>query len=1198
MTVQLANPRSLPDENWDDDFELDRNAHGEDSTALAHDDEDTRIRKSTSTAQSDWDAPQECAVAGPSTPTRVKRPPAQDNWDEDFEDSPVRGPRRRSTPRKAPSSVRHLESWDDDFEDAPPSNHVTPKRRRPTQTLNSSDEDEFGAAPEEEDRTVTARVRRMPLAKASPPPPVPPLPDGTRSGSVFPPPQRSPANSVFSIPPRPPSTTTTHYGSTTHLTHPHLRPTSGGLGNLPPSPPIHHQRRRLRKKSRPQPPSYRHQVLNDESDDGQFEQDEEADGDAQADPQQRELVRTPPPPASAPPSLPSSPPTPNTLLQRIGSVKKWGVRKKRASTGPEEALRDDRDDTPRAHSESQERGWFFRGSPGGAADDVAQMMAGGGSGSGSPTKAAESPTKPGRRRSLLFGRASKGEDSSNANASRTSLGAGVPCSRQTSSSYSHHADDEGHGRREEREGSRGFIGSVRRISLVGSGQRKHRRTKSSVGSEGMPPGHPQASDAEESPRLLPPIELHPLMPPIELHSPSGATTEAHVDALINASPEQPTGRHRSPSYAEVVATSPGSAPASTSTSTHPPPPPPPTTPPRQVLIPVSPQSASLGRAQGEKDKHAAVDKEKSTPRRNSLGDLKIPARISQAQVGLRRDLGLVREFAASVEQLKELQTTYYSLVVEMQTILEAQHVDAQDQTSGQSSTSRATSPTFFNLSRPGSRSRARSSTNPPPHLPVPPHKQLAAAFHTINSKYQISWECAELLIELGGGTPAPQPPAVNASASAPAVSGKGRERAITLAGDESKPPHLPPQAAPPPQQQQQQHPSGPPIASPPPNLAWRASTGRHDLSSRQLVLLREMLNGSGDDDAIPEDAGSTINRQWRWGDSTVSFALPSEDSGQASPTKKKRRASRIGMGMSGLRDMLRSLKRDRTALEQLPPPPTSFSASASTDSSLDSHGQRVTSPPPFLSAQRRRAKTSTGPESVRSAHGNGDAVYNTAASVSSFTHKASPRRPSLASIFRFSQKTKPGSAEAQTGTGTVHESSSSNTEEEDWDRIDSSSDLDLAARALGIGDGSSTVKGRKGRSPYLQDPRQRPVTPSRRAPSASQSSIFGRPDSPHARATRLSNVEENASMDDDGSGGKGAKGKHRSLQPPRPQRSAMAGKSGSVRSAPPQMFQTVDPGKLAMTPDNIRPLLENAKEVQARLNDCIGEIRTLLAARA
>ena len=32
-----------------------------------------------------------------------------------------------------------------------------------------------------------------------------------------------------------------------------------------------------------------------------------------------------------------------------------------------------------------------------------------------------------------------------------------------------------------------------------------------------------------------------------------------------------------------------------------------------------------------------------------MGDLKIPARISKAQVGLKRDLGMVREFAAEVE---------------------------------------------------------------------------------------------------------------------------------------------------------------------------------------------------------------------------------------------------------------------------------------------------------------------------------------------------------------------------------------------------------------------------------------------------------------------------------------------------------------------------------------------------------------------
>jgi hypothetical protein len=51
----------------------------------------------------------------------------------------------------------------------------------------------------------------------------------------------------------------------------------------------------------------------------------------------------------------------------------------------------------------------------------------------------------------------------------------------------------------------------------------------------------------------------------------------------------------------------------------------------------------IGVSNGNTGASAAV------PRRNSLGDLKIPARISQAQVSLRRDLGSVRDFAASVE---------------------------------------------------------------------------------------------------------------------------------------------------------------------------------------------------------------------------------------------------------------------------------------------------------------------------------------------------------------------------------------------------------------------------------------------------------------------------------------------------------------------------------------------------------------------
>ncbi|KAJ3757369.1 hypothetical protein F5880DRAFT_1443643, partial [Lentinula raphanica] len=76
----------------------------------------------------------------------------------------------------------------------------------------------------------------------------------------------------------------------------------------------------------------------------------------------------------------------------------------------------------------------------------------------------------------------------------------------------------------------------------------------------------------------------------------------------------------------------------------------------------SPLTASLGRSTGvpsigrggksitSSTSMPAASVSANVPRRNSLGDLKIPARISQAQVGLRRDLGMVKEFAGRVER--------------------------------------------------------------------------------------------------------------------------------------------------------------------------------------------------------------------------------------------------------------------------------------------------------------------------------------------------------------------------------------------------------------------------------------------------------------------------------------------------------------------------------------------------------------------
>lgn len=560
-----------------------------------------------------------------------------------------------------------------------------------------------------------------------------------------------------------------------------------------------------------------------------------------------------------------------------------------------------------------------------------------------------------------------------------------------------------------------------------------------------------------------------------------------------------------------------------------------------------------------------------------------------------------------VSELKELQTTYYTLVAAVQAAIDTLHSAA----SSEQARERATpSPTpFFHLPRPTS--RARSNTNPtPPSSNQERHRQLATALYTINSKYRISWECAELLIELGGGSTASSTsPASNtdanvqrphpASASSdPAVqrnvsssSHKSRERAITLAGDEGKPPIL-----------------NPPTADA--NLAWRASTGRHDLSQRQLVILREMLNNPDGTLRIPEDA--VVNRAWHWGNAMSStITLPSEDSTSvqgsghgscASPTKKRRGGK---MGMSGLREMLKALKKSNNPPPPLPIPTSSVESSIhSQDHHYFPHSQIT----PMPTQQRRRAKTSTGPESIRSGR-NQNLPPTSPYAEPVLTHKSSPRRPSLASIFRIGQKSKVSLVNPDSSLDSVSASSSkqsdksSTTEEEDWDRMDSASDLEHAATALG--DGLSTVKGKKGLSPYLQAmppppmPSGRPVTP-RMGPAASRSSIFGGPEpSPPSRLTRLSNVEENA---DDPRGSRALrKGKNRSSLPaqsPSRPRSRRGLKTDSVRSAPPQSVadpHSISEFKLAMTPENIKPLLENAREVQARLNECIAELRLLLA---
>ncbi|KAF9556528.1 hypothetical protein CPC08DRAFT_90775 [Agrocybe pediades] len=800
-------------------------------------------------------------------------------------------------------------------------------------------------------------------------------------------------------------------------------------------------------------------------------------------------------------------------------------------------------------------------------------------------------------------------------------------------------------------------------------------------------------------------------------------------------------------------------------------------------------------------------------------------------------------------EIKDLQDTYNSLVSEVQAILD-EHAHRHAQQAYLSAASppiqpqpRSASPSF--LSGLAIRGRGRSNTNPsatPPVIPSQrpsmdesstsshgqplPYKELASRFYTINSKYRLSWECAELLIELGGAgggdangnantktgaggnagevTSAPAtsntPTPSMQQAQASQTRGKSRERAITLAGDEEKPSSLNTFLS---QQNQPASSTHPPLASPPsfaqsnshPSASWRASTGRHDLSHRQLFLLREMLNnshavvsstshlrGSNDDDgaagagddsqqSIPEDTiprriplavqslqavhmtanptNVNVNRDWRWGDARNStITLPSEEDGggvqrggrsrQQEEKEAKRKSSR--MGMAGFRDMLKSLRRGSSAAESRPGSAsggggtTGFFAhsttSLSTQSSVGSkeRGRHryphpklphpAPPPPPMGQSQssqgRRRAKTAGEPDSMRSSK-TAQATLSTGLGLgkasSSFgvgAGKASPRRPSLASIFRIggaknrsgnpptdnegsdnaysASPPPPPSATTMASPTTDNDADNegrsedsshshgsgfvgggagpyggggSSTGEEDWDQMDSASDLDAAARAMGIRvgmDGGATVRGasssklqknRKGRSPYLQrDMFDSPPPPPLPVNSTSPTSSSGQPLSPHsivakrsfnnsqsslavyqthqgsplasshipARTTRLSNVDEH--QDD--------RPPTLTAQQPRTQtrpsssRSNLAprfssnvnSKTASVRSTGPPLnlattmtsplpisamaLPLADPMKLAMTPENIKPLLENAKEVHARLEECIAEVRILL----
>lgn len=698
--------------------------------------------KTHSLTQEDQAQLQEWAEPGPSTPRKPHQQQhpyptedAEENWDDDFEDkgySPAKRSIRRPTSRSNSNTPRlqrsnstpkgqETENWDDEFAADAEGKGDSPKRSRSDAYLNSSDEEDVGMGlkytKDDEDHTVTARsrARRAKPKLGSPPPPVPALPTFIPSTSAsdlaltapFP---RSPTASVFSVP----YSTSTHntagrnsvatYTSTTHILA-----AVGKLTSLPPSPPIHRERRRLRKKSRP-PAMY----------DNVYELVAPSHTPSRS-------PSPPPQPLPSPPRTPepmddapviSSPKSASGMLSRIGSVKKWSVnvgqRRKRGSTTPSEINRDreDRENEGRpqssasassipppistnpAHLSSSSKNWFFRGT----GDSIPSSqevkpreksldrLRSYGDLQTNGTEPAKLTKKRRSRVFEAFGRGADGTEISSSPATSAQLqeefqpedrsGLRAKPSRlsairrpssmvtrisstTTAVGHRHASDGTGSIGRSasntlvspsvedlppSRLGDSGKEGGgrrfgVRKLSFV----KRHIRSHS--GGKRVQDGNETDVFSKPSPvdELLPPIELQPPSPPQTTRTISSENTgdkrvslgpKPLVMSLSSPEPDHlntPPTNGRNQDY--QIRTPPNAI-----------------NPRSPLKTPGSPQSASLGRSTGPVSQVVTAGV-KDVPRRNSLGDLKIPARISQAQVSLRRDLGMVREFAGSVERM-------------------------------------------------------------------------------------------------------------------------------------------------------------------------------------------------------------------------------------------------------------------------------------------------------------------------------------------------------------------------------------------------------------------------------------------------------------------------------------------------------------------------------------------------------------------
>ncbi|GJJ09029.1 hypothetical protein Clacol_003251 [Clathrus columnatus] len=417
---------------------------------------------------------------------------------------------------------------------------------------------------------------------------------------------------------------------------------------------------------------------------------------------------------------------------------------------------------------------------------------------------------------------------------------------------------------------------------------------------------------------------------------------------------------------------------------------------------------------GGVQEHKSLDQRRAST--NTLGELKIPARIFKAQQGLRRDLGMVREFAGYVElttssELKRLQNTYMKLIEALCVAYDSypiQHVTSRPPSQmglvrkGLTANSNASTqnslqqPTSMLLNSPTKAQATRSFSRASGDL----NRELAR----LEQDYGLWWECAELLVELGGGSSS----MVAAVSSNPNLTSHSSSSALSTNTTYDDPPL---------QMSKRQSRSGthtPSMSDPgtvfsnltssdssrvlleasPPQNHSRSSTGRHDLSARQLRLLRDMLN-TPDPSALPDNPAythvsgllpsssshpylSADRHAWN-GNNPSALTLRSDESsaehiGDMIIERTKEKKRRLG-----IIDFLRAVKKAAIAEGRLAPRSES-SLSSHTDADDDHYNRR---------------KSPWHQHDVHHAH-------------EQIPHPApkSPSRPSLASIFRIGGKDK------------------------------------------------------------------------------------------------------------------------------------------------------------------------------------------------